>query len=53
MTIDGLKALLSRRVVFLQQQLWHAECIGDIARVDELTREIQESQNTLSQLNTL
>jgi len=53
MTIDALKAMLARRVAFLQQQRSHAESVGDIARVDDLDREIQESQNTLSQLNTL
>ena len=53
MTIDELKDMLSRRVAYLQQQKSHASNTGDILRVDALDREIQESQNTLSQLNTL
>lgn len=53
MTIAELKTILSNRLAVLSSQRGHAVAIGDLVRVADLDAEIEETEMTLAQLNTL
>jgi hypothetical protein len=53
MTIEEIKTILANRLAVLASQRGHAVAVGDLARATELDAEINETQATLSQLNSL
>jgi len=53
MTIEEIKTILANRLAVLASQRGHAVAVGDLARVTDLDAEINETQSTLSQLNSL
>jgi hypothetical protein len=53
MTIAALIAMLERKVVHLSQLSASAAAIGDVAAVERLTTEIEETDLTLAQLRSL
>lgn len=53
MTLTELKTILSNRLSTLASQRNHAVSVGDLARVSNLDAEIEETELTLAQLNTL
>ena len=53
MTVNEIIKILSNQLEFLRGQRTMAVAIGDLAQVTTLDGQIDETQTTLDQLNTL
>lgn len=53
MNVSDLISLLTNRVGWLNRQLIDAQAQGDVERVDKLTNDVNETQATLTKLQTL
>ena len=53
MKINEIRSLLERKISYLGSSLTSASVIGDLERVEALEIEIQDTVDTLAQINTL